>query len=310
MNNTSTPLLSVLPEFDRIVPPISKFESSYLVKELVNNPELRTIKTWNGYHLTDQYKYDLCRSLNLSVELQTLIFDDKTEAALFICKNELRNPHLTDEYKKYIIGQYLDYKMAYSEKKNNGSMKYSTAADIAHELYISSGTVLKYNLYSSAMNTIFDADFEFGRIILLSQIKVSHENVVELSHLRPEEIRSVAKAAKEDSIDHITLPFIRNEVKWSHVQIRNPLSPQPQLPERKAEPSPRIRQMPVYDPDSEVNSLCMTIDSWVSSIQRVHSSENFNKITSKASIRLIKKLTYLEHTIHTMQDTLVERTDI
>ena len=56
--------------------------------------------------------------------------------------------------------------------------------------------------------------------------------------------------------------------------------------------------MPEYDPDAEVNSLCMTIDSWVSSIKRVNNSENFPKTTYSASLKLVKKLSILEHTIN------------
>ena len=68
--------------------------------------------------------------------------------------------------------------------------------------------------------------------------------------------------------------------------------------------------MPEYDPDSEVNSLCMTIDSWVSSIQRVNNKCDLSKITNKASLNLMKKLSFLEHTIHDIQDSLVERTGV
>ena len=51
----------------------------------------------------------------------------------------------------------------------------------------------------------------------------------------------------------------------------------------------------------------MTIDSWISSIQRVKNSESFGKITNKASLQLMKKLSFLEHTINTLQESLVER---
>ena len=67
--------------------------------------------------------------------------------------------------------------------------------------------------------------------------------------------------------------------------------------------------MPEYDPDAEVNSLCMTIDSWISSMQRVGRSENFPKITNAASLRLMKKLSVLEHTVNIMQESIVERTE-
>jgi hypothetical protein len=64
-----------------------------------------------------------------------------------------------------------------------------------------------------------------------------------------------------------------------------------------------------YDPDSEVNSLCMTIDSWISSIQRVKNSENFPKISHGASLKLMKKLSIIENTINAVQELLVERTN-
>ncbi len=71
-----------------------------------------------------------------------------------------------------------------------------------------------------------------------------------------------------------------------------------------------IRQMPKYDPDSGVNSLCMTIESWISSIQRVRNSEDFMKITEQASLRLMKKLSGLEYVINATQESLVERTKL
>ena len=156
---------------------------------------------------------------------------------------------------------------------------------------------------------IFDQSREFARSILSGEIRISHENMIELSRLKPDEIRAVAKSAEEENLERISLSYIRNEVKWSHVQQRAPSSRRERR-ERKIAEKPAIRQMPEYDPDSEVNSLCMTIDSWISSIQRVDNSENLSKITTKASLRLMKKLSFLEHTINNIQDTLVERTGI
>ncbi len=112
----------------------------------------------------------------------------------------------------------------------------------------------------------------------------------------------------EEKLDHITLSYIRNEVKWSHINTKSPVSRREKT-EEKAKTNVNIRQMPEYDPDSEVNSLCLTIDSWISSIQRVRGSENFPKITNTASLKLMRKLTVLEHTINTIQESLVERTN-
>ncbi|WP_049945251.1 hypothetical protein [Butyrivibrio sp. AC2005] len=66
--------------------------------------------------------------------------------------------------------------------------------------------------------------------------------------------------------------------------------------------------MPAYDPDSEVNSLCMTIGSWVSSIERVNKTADFTKIATKARIRLSRELASLDLTIKDIQSSLEERT--
>lgn len=306
--NDNYPDIQTLPQFERLIQPANTSELRYLKTELLNNPGARVIHTWHGNHLTDQTKYDCCKALQIHPEIKELYFDDWVKAAIYICSKQLQNPHLTDEYRKYIIGQYLHYKITLGEKTSKKGLKYVTAGEIAHELFISAGTVMKYGTFSEAMNSVFDQNLAFAQKILMNKVRVSHENVIELSHLKPEEIRSVAAATERDNMDHLTLTYIRSEVKWSYIQPKAPVSRREKA-EKKYEKKPAIRQMPEYNPDSEVNSLCMTIDSWISSIQRVSTSENFSKISQKASLQLMKKLSFLEHTVNTVQESLVERTN-
>jgi hypothetical protein len=70
---------------------------------------------------------------------------------------------------------------------------------------------------------------------------------------------------------------------------------------------PAIRKMPVYDPDAEVNSLCLTIRYWITSMQRVNNKTNLERVTSRARIKLIKELSYLQNTTEELQKSLVER---
>ena len=307
MGDYSIPEINTLPQFERLVHPVYSDESDYLKSEIISRPEARVVHTWHGNHLFDKARFEICVESQISPTIEEVFFDDWLNAAIFICQNELKNPHITDDYKKYLIGQYLHYKLLLKEKANNHGQKYVTAGEIAHELFISAGTVMKYGVYAEAMNFVFDQSLKFGQDILTNKVKVSHENVIELSHLKPEEIKALYVAVTRDSIDHLTLQYIRSEVKWSYVQSRAPVTRREKTEKKLAHPA--IRQMPMYDPDSEVNSLCMTIDFWISSIQRVSSSENFEKITSKASLQLMKKLSFLEHTVNTVQEMLVERTN-
>lgn len=121
-----------------------------------------------------------------------------------------------------------------------------------------------------------------------------------------DEINILTKSVLEEGIDHLTFPDIRHEVKWRYTQTKGPVSRREKI-EQKCRLNAGIRQMPVYNPDAEVNSLCMTIGSWVSSIERVNRSVNYESITRRATLELMKQLTILERTINTMQKALVER---
>ena len=309
MNTNNEADINIIEKLDRLIQPYSINSLERMRQELLIHPEKRIVHVWKGSHLADREIHEMCKQLGVSATIDKMCFSDLNAAAVYVCRDQLRRHDLATEYKKYLIGELYYYEqMVRSDSKTNES-KYAIASMIASELYISVGTVQKYNLYALAMNMIFDQDVEFAKKLLSGKVRISHENAIELSRLKPEEIRAVAKSSAEENIDHITLSYIRSEVKWSHVQPRNPVSRRERSEER-VRCKASIRQMPEYDPDAEVNSLCMTIDSWISSIKRVNNSDNFPKITHIASLRLMKKLSLLENTINAIQESLVERTGI
>jgi len=106
---------------------------------------------------------------------------------------------------------------------------------------------------------------------------------------------------------HLTFSDIRHEVKNTYTQAKAPVSRR-ERKEQKEKSNVGIRQMPAYDPDSDVNSLCMTISSWVSSIERVNGNTDFSSISNRAMLELMIQLTILESTIRALQKALVERT--
>ncbi len=296
-------------QFERLVQPLDETGRGRLREEVFLDNTKRTVRIWRGYHLSDKERYEACKEAMVSPHIEYLDFKSLVEAAIFMCDEELKRDDLTNEYRKYLIGQSFNYEKMNRRDVKQSDAKYSIASYVASKRFLASGTVIKYSVFSESVNVVFDQSKEFARRILMGEIRVSHENMIELSRLKPDELRAVAKSACEDKAERISISYIRNEVKWSHVQQRAPSSRRERREEKIAE-KPAIRRMPEYDPDSEVNSLCMTIDSWISSIQRVNNPDNLSKITTKASLRLMKKLSFLEHTINNIQDTLVERTGI
>ncbi len=295
-------------ELLRLIQPVSDTNLENLKENLLKDSDLRVVHVWRGYHLDDMEKFKILKDIGFEYIVEEMDFPDINHAGIYVCKNQLQRTDLSLEYSKYLIGQLYCYHHALRSPFKTGDSQSAIAEVIADYSYISPGTVRKYSVYAIAMNIIFDQDMAFAKFILSGKLRISHENTIELSRLRPEEIRAIARSSMEEKLDHITLSYIRNEVKWSHINTKSPVSRREKT-EEKAKTNVNIRQMPEYDPDSEVNSLCLTIDSWISSIQRVRGSENFPKITNTASLKLMRKLTVLEHTINTIQESLVERTN-
>ena len=291
----------------RLVQPYSEGLLEQLKQSLIDVPEKRIVHVWNGLHLDDMEIYKICVESGFDFVVQQMDFIDLNYAAIYVCKNQLKRLDLSAEYNKYLIGQLYYYEYAAKSSSKSNDSQYSIAETIAAYTFIHAGTVRKYAQYSLAINEIFEQDIAFARSILSGKLRLSHENTIELARLRPEKIRAVAKTSMEENISHITLSYIRNEVQWSHVQTKRPVSRR-ERSEAKARNKVTIRQMPEYYPDAEVNSLCLTIDSWISSIHRVKSSDSFPKISNTASLKLMKKLTVLEHTVNIIQESLVERT--
>ena len=309
MNIDNKLSIKINPRLNRLIQPPNEREIEKIRQDYILSSETPVIHIWNDYHLADQYLYMVCVNNNIPFSIAELSFDDWTKAAIYVCSIQLTKNNLSAEYRKYLIGQKFQFIVTESEDNKQSDTKYRTAAIMSHELFMSAGTVMKYNTFSNAVNVIFDQSPDLAQRLLLGKTRISHENMLELSRLKPEEIKAIATSVIDDNIDHITLSFIRNEVKWSHIQNRAPVSRR-ERKEQKMSRHAAIHQMPQYDPDAEVNSLCMTIDSWVSSIQRVHNSENFQKITNKARFQLMKKLSLLEHTVNSIQESLVERNSL
>lgn len=299
------------PIFERYVQPYDKNARQQLLSSVIEDIGGRVMHVWNNLHLNDKTKMEICLKHGINLKVRAYNFSGRNSAAYYICSKELKREDLHEEYRKYLVGQEFHYKELIDSKDpfRRISSKRSIATKIGEELGLAPGTVLKYNCYSDAVDVIFDAHFEFAQSILLGNVKISQENVIELSRMRTDEIRIIAKAVANERLDKLTLPDMRNEIKWMHMQVQKGAQQSEETPViTNPNRAGSIRQMPVYDPDSEVNSLCMTMGSWKSSINRVNNGVDFNKITTKARIRLTRELTALDMTIKDVLEALGERT--
>ena len=275
MNDKKEALRGVHPGLKRLFQPSAEDHNPNTTASPENPSGKITINTWRGYLLCNPCKYSSATA-NDTIDYIDHDFEDINEAGSFVCSVQLHRSDLTNSYRKYLIGKKFSYEEALFHKTNRDIPKICKNAE------------------------------ELAFHILMEQIKVSHENTIELSRLTPDEIRYLSQAVIEQRLKHLTFQDIRHECEWKHTNNKSSIS-RSEKREIKESPQVSIRQMPAYNPDADVNSLCMTIDSWVSSIKRVNQAVDFSTISRKAMINLVRQLTILEQTVNMLQKTLTER---
>ena len=307
MNENKKGLRGIHPDLKRLYQPIAKKAVSEATISTMPTLDKKILNTWQGY-LLDTPGGKAPNTANGFTDLIEHDFESIDEAGSFVCSAQMHRKDLTNSYRKYLIGKKFSYEEAIVRKTHtdSSSSKSRIAYKIGDSENISGGTVLKYNAYSTAIDTIYENAEELAFHILMEHLKVSHENTIELARLAADEIRYISKSVIEQRLKHLTYQDIRHECAWKHTNNKAGISRRERR-EQKDSSSTSIRQMPEYNPDADVNSLCMTIDSWVSSIKRVNQKVDFSTITRKATINLVRQLTILEQTVNMLQKTLTER---
>ena len=285
-------------EFKKLIPPLSRKEYQQLEENLLDDGCRDPIIIWNGVIVDGHNRYEICMKHKIPFAIIEKNFTCREEAIAWICANQLGRRNVSEETRKYLIGkQYETTKITSRIKNPQGKNQYyrtnrgtfdhrpnqypskcSTANEIAKANRIARGTVEKYAIYSRAVDTIAEKDPEIVPKILSGQYKIAHNNIVELSKLNKEDIKKV-----ERKIQQVQEPYVK------YNRIRAVLN-ETQRKAKEGESVPTVKDMPAFDPDADINSLTLTIPSWISSINRVHTKTDLSIISSQARKRLINEL--------------------
>ena len=180
-------------------------------------------------------------------------------------------------------------------KKKPEGPKFRTADAIGEEHHISKNTVQKYSTFTRALDTIKKVDPLFVSKVLSGEVKISHDNLMELSHMYPDEIL------------HITNQMTNNETPV--IQYNNSRRIFRAVSERNKNDiftGPSVKDMPQYDPDAEITGLTLTIPSWASSIERTRSNTNLDVVSNTARNKLIDALNKLQDKVSEMLTAIKE----
>lgn len=313
MESKALQTLNIDKDFKNLIRPLQKKEFLQLEANLLADGCRDPIIMWNGFIIDGHNRYELCMKHQIPYAVAEMEFDCRESVIAWICANQLGRRNITEETRKFLIGmQYESEKLANSLKNARGKNQYGepgcelsceiselreeakpsflghvTAQRIAQENQISGGTVLKYAIYTRALETIGQKAPEMVPKILSGRYKISHKNVVDLSGLTSDEIKKVGRKMEQSQQPFVQYNRARQEIQYTKGQTVLAESPS----------TPSVKDMPAFDPDAEITALTLTIPSWASSIKRTQTNTDFDSVSDYAKNKLTDTLIVLQHTI-------------
>lgn len=299
-------------EFRDLIRPLLKEEYRMLEQNLINEGCKDPLVVWNGVIIDGHNRFEICMRLGIPFSVREHHFDNREEAVVWICTTQLLRKNISDEARKYLIGKrYEAEKAIFSRRTSNGMNQYRkreeadglpyevfdpnapvehirTSQRIGDEYHLAHGTVEKYGTYSKAIDRIAKKEPSMLAKILSGRYKISHDNILALSHMSAPEVRKFGKSMKAMKKASPYLPY-----GVSRSQISR-MTPQEAPPIQTA-----IKNMPEYDPDAEIAGLTLTIPSWANSINRTKTNADLTQISLKARMSL-------EHALFDLQATIEE----
>ena len=197
-------VLEIDQEFKTLIRPLRKDEYLQLEVNLTIDGCRDPIITWNNIIIDGHNRYEICNRLRIPYAVREMPFESRDQVIVWICNNQLGRRNISEETRRYLIGkQYELEKVARKnppningfnqykqrDKKERGESFRRTAQKLSTQYHVSTGAVQKYAIFSRALDTVGRADPELPGKILSGTFKISHENLVALSKMPPEEIR-------------------------------------------------------------------------------------------------------------------------
>jgi hypothetical protein len=308
--------LEIDPEFKQLIAPLDAEERRLLEENIVRDGCRDPISVWKKTILDGHNRYEICQKHQIPFNIVQIKIRTREEAVAWICENQLGRRNISEETRRYLIGKRYSMEKIIGARNPNGvnqhtrnevwatiptKPKYERSAvrtreRLGNEYHISHATVFKYEMYTQALDRLKQCVPELVSRILSGQIKISQENIIELSRHSAYEIEKLYRSFAEESEDGLKYSDTRSFIP------PKPESAKAVIPTQTGS----IKDMPAYDPDAEVASLALTIPSWVSSVLRAKSTTRISEISDTAKNKLEKELVALRQTVDELLDAISE----
>ena len=296
MSDYNMPILQMDPEFEFLIQERTTDYIEHLEEDIFDKGCTFPLYVWGDIILDGRLRYKICREWSVPFSVRNCSVTSRAEAVSLICTIQLKRDDLTQEYRRYLIGRLFLAKMEivsaehlkeHPEHSVNEygrlSQKYVKKSKVASEIgkvyNFGYSTVVKYSIYAECLDTIREKSARIVNKILAGEIRVSHENAIELSRLPIEDIHGLERLLAEGTINRIGYSQLRHELRWQ--RLPTGIADSRRIKRENASRNAGIRKVPTHDPDSELSSLGFTIPSWTDTITRATERTDFSKISDK-----------------------------
>ena len=307
-------LLKCDTELSRLKPALDFDTRARLAESIRLHGCRKPLIVW-GQMLIDGYKrYEICCAFGFRYEIRQMPLRSREDAIIWVCEDLLRKG-MNDERKKYLIGKLYDARRqkitqsGFIPPPKPGSTRSAVAAPVAVEMCgeyrIGTTTLGKYKRYAHMLDRICMLHSGFGQKLLDGKIQASHESIIEIGELSDSQILTLAKEAEISGATRLTSRDLTRLLRQANARaiLRQSLNaPVQEAPAPAPLPSSQpqsIKEMPRHDPDSAVNSLCLTVPSWRYSINKVRDNRDYPFMVSEdAKAKLRTELLELKHLVN------------
>lgn len=280
--------LQISESIKKIIPPLSSEELRILENNIIRDGCREPICVWKNTIVDGHNRYYICTKHKIPFDIQEMEFNSFEEMEDWVCVNQLGRRNISEETRKYLIGKrYINEKIINKNPNGNNQFKRTiiktsnnekppsttmiTATRLGNEYKVSSRTIVEYAKYANSIDKLEKNEPELVSKILSGDIKISHDNICRLS-----KDKSIGKNKIRTHLEN------RQKYKKEQYQYKS------------------VKDMPEYDPDAEIASITYTIPSWVSSMNRLITTD-FSKTTLNAKSKLIDELNNLIYSIETIK---------
>ena len=202
--------LKIEREFQEKIPPLTEAEFEQLRENILNDGEVyEPIAVWNGIIVDGHNRWKVIQEHpEIPYRIKEMPFADKWEAFDWMYRKQLGRRNLTDAQKETIVGRMYE-----ARKKTHGNNaergdggKYLSiqsgytgepkrvSEQIAEELGIGKGTVIRAYQFSRGIDALTNVSKEAADMVLNGEAKVTKDTIRELRDMDKPEIEEYAKA--------------------------------------------------------------------------------------------------------------------